>query len=95
MKRIALLFGALIAADVLTTAYGFHLGALEGNPAQGVVIAAFGLLGAGAVKVVGTVAMLALIRLLEPRLRTVFAVPGLLALSLPVAWNVVQLASVA
>ena len=69
MKRIALLFSALIAADIATTAYGFHLGALEGNPAQAPVIALFGLFGAAAVKAAATIAMLAMIRLTEPRWR--------------------------
>jgi hypothetical protein len=90
MKRVAFLFAALIVADIATTAYGLSQGAIEGNPAQ-----AFGLFGSAFLKAALVLPLLGLIRLGAPHGRLVMSAMGALALALPVAWNVTQLASIA
>lgn len=87
VTRFALLFAALVAGDIATTAYGLSLGAGEANP--------LGPALAIAAKMVATLAVVGLLRLQVPRWRALTASPVIVALSLPVAWNVLQLASVA
>jgi hypothetical protein len=95
VKCIALLFVVLIAADIATTAFGLSLGAVEGNPTQAPVLAAFGLFGSAFLKAVLVLPLLALIRLGAPHGRLVMGAMGAVALALPVVWNFAQLASVA
>jgi hypothetical protein len=85
MVAFAALLSLLVAGDAATTAYALSLGGVEANPLGPTL----GL----AVKVVLTICTFLLVGIQVPRWRALTALPGVLALSLPVVWNVTLLAS--
>jgi hypothetical protein len=85
VKGLAALLVLLVAGDAATTACALSLGGVEANP--------LGPVGGMAVKVVLTLGTFLLVRIQVPRWRALTALPGVLALSLPVVWNVTLLAS--
>jgi hypothetical protein len=88
---IALLFAVLIAGDFATTMYGLSIGGVEGNPLTAFV--PFGWAGAIALKgVIATVFIFFMIRRFEPGDEWA-AIPGAVALALPVSFNLIQIAS--
>ena len=93
VKFIAALFALLVIGDLATTLYGFSAGAVESGDIQAPVYAALGWTGIIVVKVIPTALMLALIWMVDAKWRWLAAIPGGIALSMPLAHNVAQLAS--
>jgi hypothetical protein len=86
-RRLAGVFAALIAGDIATTVIGLSLGGVEANP-LGPVLAI-------AAKIAAVTLAFLLICFQVPRWRNVTAAPIVIALSLPVVWNIAQLAGLA